>query len=130
LIVVDASAVLEMLLRTDKGYAVEGVALDVGQRLHAPELLDVEVAQALRRLLAHRQVGNERATTALGDFMALPIERHPHSPLLKRIWELRATVSAYDGAYVALAEAMATPVLTCDGRLAHSHGHRAAVVLI
>jgi predicted nucleic acid-binding protein len=130
LIVVDASAVLELLLTTDRGDGVAAVALEPAQQLHAPELVDIEVAQTLRRLVIHKELGVERAVEALADYRDLSIQRHSHEPLLDRIWDLRDAVSAYDGAYIALAEALEAPVLTCDGRLARSHGHGAAFVLV
>jgi predicted nucleic acid-binding protein len=130
LIVVDASAVLELLLRTDKSDGVAAIALEPNQQLHAPELVDIEVAQTLRRLVIHKELGNERAVEVLTDYKDLNIQRHAHGPLLDRIWELRDAVSAYDGAYIALAEALDAPVVTCDGKLARSNGHSAAFVLI
>ena len=64
------------------------------------------------------------------DLLDLPVHRHPHDILLPRIWELRRSVTAYDAAYVALAEALDAPLLTRDGKLARSHGHRARIELV
>jgi len=71
-----------------------------------------------------------RARQALDDFGGLVIERHAHGDLLPRIWQLRQSLTAYDGAYVALAEALEAPVLTCDGKLGRSHGHRARIEVV
>jgi predicted nucleic acid-binding protein len=108
---------------------------DLRQRLagaadiHAPYLIDVEVVQSLRRLSRLRQLSEERAETAVDAYRRLRVVHYPHVPLLDRIWELRANVSAYDAAYVALAEALDAPLLTCDARLANAPGHAARVEL-
>ena len=130
MIVIDASAVLELLLRTDRGQKVEARALAPDERLHAPHLLDVEVTQALRRLTQLKEITPARAKEALGDHAALLVKRAPHYDMLPRIWGLRESVTAYDAAYVTLAEALNAPLLTCDGKLARSHGHRAKIELI
>jgi predicted nucleic acid-binding protein len=130
LIVVDASALLELLLRTVRGDSVALHALAPEQRLHAPHLLDVEVAQALRRLVQLGDITATRARQALDDHAALAVDRHAHQDLLPRIWQLRESISAYDAAYVALAEALEAPLLTCDAKLARSHGHRAKMELV
>lgn len=129
MIVIDASAVLELLLRTGRAESVGRSALAADERLHAPHLLDVEVTQALRRLVRLNGIGVERAGQALDDFEALLVERHSHHELVRRIWQLRESLTAYDGAYVALAEALDAPLLTCDAKLARSHGHRARIEL-
>jgi predicted nucleic acid-binding protein len=129
-IVIDASALVELLLRTEKADAVADLAFSTDEPLHAPELLDIEVAQALRRLVRLKQITASRASDALADHAQYAIQRYPHSPLLDRIWELRDTVTAYDAAYVALAEVTDAPLVTCDGKLAGAPGHRAQVVLI
>lgn len=130
MIVIDASAVVELLLQTNKADALFNIAFHSNQSLHAPELLDVEVAQALRRLVLLRQVTTDRATDALTDHTLFPIERYSHSSLLPRIWELRGTLTAYDAAYVAVAEAVDAPLITCAAKLAGAPGHDAHVVLI
>ena len=98
--------------------------------LHAPHLMDIEVAHALRRLVQRKDVTAMRAEQGLADLSQLHIERHGHEPLIARIWQLRESMTAYDGAYVALAEALDAPLLTCDVKLAHAHGHRARIDLI
>jgi predicted nucleic acid-binding protein len=130
LIVLDASVVLEVLLRMPAGVRVEGRLFEPNETLHAPHLLDVEVAQVLRRYALAGDVDAERCRAALDDLAALPISRYPHDVLLSRVWDLRANMSAYDAVYVALAEALDAPLLTRDGRLAKAPGHRARVELV
>ena len=127
MIVIDASAAIELILRTGIGERVERRVLDPDERLYAPHLLDLEVAQVLRRLTQLKEITAVRAHEALDDYAGLLVERSAHRELLRRIWELRDSMTAYDGAYVALAEALDAPLLTCDGRLARSHGHRATI---
>lgn len=127
MIVIDASALLEILLRTPRAETLMARAFGDTERMHAPQLLDIEVTQVLRRLVLKKEIAAPRARQALDDFAQLLIERHDHRPLVSRIWELRDSLTAYDGAYVALAEALHTPLLTCDGRLAGAHGHRATI---
>jgi predicted nucleic acid-binding protein len=129
-IVVDASAVLEALLRTPAAAAVEGRLFDSRQTLHAPHLIDVEVAQVVRRYAASGELDAERGREALADLADLPLLRYPHDLLLPRIWELRHNLTAYDAAYVALAEALGAPLLTRDRRLAAAPGHHAQVELV
>jgi predicted nucleic acid-binding protein len=130
LIVIDASALLEILLRTERADRLMERALTTSERLHAPQLLDIEIASALRRLVQRKEISAIRAGHAFEDLYQLSIERHSHGALLPRIWELRDSMSAYDGAYVVLAEALGAPLLTCDGKLARSHGHRAIIEMI
>jgi predicted nucleic acid-binding protein len=128
-IVVDASALIDVLLRTEAGLRIEGQLFDGANSLHAPYLIDLEIAQVLRRYWASGQLAPDRARQALDDFADLRLRRWPHDPLLRRIWALRANLSAYDAAYVALAEALDAPLLTRDRRLAAAPGHRANVRL-
>jgi predicted nucleic acid-binding protein len=127
LIVVDASAMLEVLLGTATGALVEDRLLTGGESLHAPHLLDVEVAQVLRRYTAAGELTPERGREALMDLVDFPVHRYPHDVLLPRIWELRQNVTAYDAAYVALAETLAAPLVTCDARLGAAPRHAAKV---
>jgi predicted nucleic acid-binding protein len=129
-IVVDASAVLDLLLRTVAAAQVESRLFEPSQTLHAPHLLDLEIAQVVRRYERAGHLTAERGAEALADYGALPIRRYPHILLLERIWELRASLTAYDGAYVALAEALAAPLVTRDKRLAAARGHRAVIELV
>ena len=130
MIVVDASAVLEALLRTPAAEAVERRLFQPRETLHAPHLLDVEVAQVIRRYAATGEIGRERGRAAIGDLAGFPLRRYPHDFLLPRVWELRHNLTAYDAVYVALAEALDAPLLTRDQRLAAAAGHRARVELV
>jgi predicted nucleic acid-binding protein len=127
LIVIDASALLEILLRTQRADPLMARALDPCERLHAPHLLDIEITQVLRRLVQRKELTLSRAEQAFEDLSAIVVERHEHRPLVPRIWQLRDSLSAYDGAYIALAEALDAPLLTCDGKLAGTGGHRAKI---
>jgi len=130
LIVLDASALLEILLRTPLAERLMDRALDASERMHAPHLLDVEVTQVLRRLVQCEEIAAARAEQALEDLAKLLIERHEHQSLVSRVWQLRDSISAYDGVYVALAEALGAPLLTCDAKLAGTHGHLATIELV
>lgn len=130
MIVLDASAALELLLDTPLGQRV-GDRLELeGAPFHAPHLLDVEVLHVARRLQASGALRPQRAGQLLEDLGALPVERYPHLPLLRRAWSLRASLTAYDATYVALAEALDATLLTCDARLGRVHGHGAAIEVI
>jgi predicted nucleic acid-binding protein len=129
-IVVDASALLEALLRTPAAAAVEERLFDAGHTLHAPHLIDIEVAQVLRRYSATGQIESGRCHDALSDLSDFPLHRYPHDVLLPRVWELRNNLTAYDAVYVALAEALDAWLLTRDRCLATAAGHRAQVDLV
>jgi len=129
-IVVDASVLVEILLNRPSGERLADRLLGPLEALHAPHLIDLEIAQTLRRYEATGEMSPRRARQALLTFIQMPLERHPHWPFLDRIWELRRNVTAYDAAYVALAEALDAPLLTCDRALASAPGHRAVVELI
>jgi predicted nucleic acid-binding protein len=130
LIVLDASAVLELLLRSAAGDAVTRRIAPAEETLHAPHLLDLEVVQVLRRYEASGSLSRSRAEESLEDFLGLDVIRYPHDALLPRVWSLRRNLTAYDAAYVALAEALDAPLLTADARLARSTGHRARMELV
>lgn len=130
MIVLDASAAVELILRTPRAERIAARALHPAERLHAPHLIDVEVLQVLRRLLQVKEITATRAGVALADFEQLVIERHAHRPLSHRVWGLRASLSAYDATYVALAEALVAPMLTCDDKLARAHGHSAEIEVV
>ena len=130
MIVVDASAVIEMLLHSPAAAAVERRIFGSRETLHAPHLLDVEVAHAFRRYAAAGAMSSERGHEALTLLIDFPVQRHPHRSLLARIWTLRNNLTVYDAAYVALAEALDAPLITRDRRLARSSGHRARVELV
>jgi predicted nucleic acid-binding protein len=126
LIVVDTSAVLSILLGRPE---VPGLADRVrsDSDLHAPHLLDVEFQHALWRLARTGAISDDRASDARTDFADMTVARYPHVPLADRMWELRHNMTAYDAAFVVLAEILAVPLITCDARLARAPGHRAAV---
>jgi predicted nucleic acid-binding protein len=130
MIVVDASAALEVLLRTPAARAVERRLFEPLQTLHAPHLLDVEVAQVIRRYAANGEIDGARGRMALADLTDLPLRRYPHDFLLQRVWDLRNDLTAYDAIYVALAEVLDAPLLTRDKRLAASPGHYARIELV
>jgi predicted nucleic acid-binding protein len=127
--VLDASAVIEVLLQTPLASSINRRVFDRHETLHAPHLLDLEVVQVLRRYCLAGDLSEQRGLEAIQDLMDFPLTRYPHEPFLERIWELRSNVSAYDAAYLALAEALNAPLLTCDRALASSPGHSAQIEL-
>jgi predicted nucleic acid-binding protein len=129
-IVVDASALLEALLRMPAAEAVRARLFAFRQTLHAPHLLDIEVAQVVRRLVLTGEIDQDRGRTALADLADFPVRRYPHTLLLPRVWELRNNLTAYDAAYVALAESLDVPLLTRDRRLAAAGGRHVHVELV
>jgi predicted nucleic acid-binding protein len=129
-IVLDASAAVELLLGTDDGALVADRIDDPAETIQVPHLLSVEVAQVLRRLVAAGDIRPNRAVDALDDLADLDAERYPHEPFLVRMFALRANLTAYDAAYVALAEALDAPLVTFDQRLARAPGNRATVELL
>ena len=130
MIVLDASALVELVLGTASGRGIAARVADPAVSLHAPHLADVEVAQALRRYTRDGELDALDARAALDDFRALDLQRHAHEPLLDRVWALRENLSAYDAVYVALAEALDAVLLTCDGRLARAPSFAARVELV
>jgi predicted nucleic acid-binding protein len=129
-IVPDASVIIELLLRSAVATRIEDRLLDPRETLHAPHLLDLEVAQVLRRYVLRGEMRPERARLALDLFAKFPITRYSHEPLLPRIWILRGNLTAYDAAYVALSEGLRATLVTRDARLADAPGHRVKVELI
>ena len=130
LIVVDASALIEVLLGTSAASRLAERFFDEGETLHAPHLIDIEVGQVLRRYARTSVVDAGRGAEALEDLADFPIARYPHTPFLSRIWELRHNCTAYDAAYLALAEALAAPLVTRDAKLASAAGHHARIELV
>jgi predicted nucleic acid-binding protein len=130
MIVLDASAMIEVLLRTAAGALLSERLLAMPLSLHTPHLMDVEVAQVLRRFVSRGELDPERARQALANLAAFPVERHAHDLLLPRIWALRQNLTAYDASYVSLAEALGAKLLTRDARLLRASGHTAHVEVI
>ena len=129
MIVLDASAAVDWLLQTPVGLRIERRIYSRNESLHAPELLDLEVAQVLRRLVREGPVSARRASQTIQDLLDLRLTRYPHFVLLPRIWQLRHNLSAYDAAYVALAEKLGGTLLSRDARLSASPGHAAFIEL-
>ncbi len=129
MIVLDASAAVDWLLQTSAGKSIEKRIYSRNETLHAPHLLDLEVTQVLRRLALQRVVPVLRADEAVRDLLDLRITRYPHVVLLPRIWQLRHNLSAYDAAYIVLAEKLGAALVTRDRRLASASGHAAAIEL-
>ncbi len=125
MIVVDASAIVSAI--TDRSMPSLVQRLETERYLHAPYLIDVEVTQTLRRLARSGRLAVDRASDARVDYVNLRIRRYRHVPLLARVWELRDALTAYDAAYIALAEILDAPLVTCDARLASAPGHDADV---
>ena len=129
MIVLDASAVVDWLLLTPEGQQIDRRIFSSSESLHAPHLLDIEVAQVMRRLRRDRVISAQRAGEAMQDLLDGRIARYPHTLVLPRVWELRYNLSAYDAAYVALAETLNAQLITRDSRLASTPGHSATIEL-
>ncbi len=127
MIVLDASAVVELLLNSERAQTIRAKLFESAESLIVPHLIDVEVMSAMRRLTTGERHDAHRTSQFLAALAALPAERYSHAPLLGRIWELRHNFTAYDATYIALAEATGAALYTCDEKL--QKGHRARVVL-
>jgi predicted nucleic acid-binding protein len=127
MIVLDASAAIDWLLQTPAGLRIEQRIYARQDTLHSVHLLDLEFVQVLRRLVREGTLTPRRAVEAIEDMAALRIARYPPVLLLQRIWRLRQNLSAYDAAYVALAEELQAPLITRDRRIAAAPGHTAAI---
>jgi predicted nucleic acid-binding protein len=130
MIVVDASCLLELLLNSPRAKRILEMLDKHADEISAPSLIDVEVCHVLRRYVMLKVVGAQRSKEAVEDLAEFPLERFPHAVLLSRMWQLSNNLTAYDAAYVALAESLECALLTCDGKLASAKGHRAAIKLI
>jgi predicted nucleic acid-binding protein len=124
-IVLDASAALSGLLNA--GPARESLA---GEQLHAPHLVDSEVASGLRRHVASNHIAADEAWAALDAWRRLGLTRYPMHGLLERVWELRDNLSAYDAGYVALAESLGCSLVTADVRISRAPGIRCPITVV
>ena len=128
MIVLDASAAVAVLLNLGAG------ARPIRERmereddgLHVPHLFEIEVLNALRNYALRHGISEGRRLELLEDLTTMSISRYAHTAMLPRIWELRNNVSAYDAAYIVLAETLEAPLVTRDARLARAPGIRAEV---
>jgi len=129
MIVLDASAVIDWLLQTRAGQHIEHRIYSQNETLHVPHLLDLEVTQVLRRLVGQGVVLPRRADEAVRDLLDLRLNRYLHFAFLPRIWQLRRNYTAYDAAYIVLAEHLGATLLTRDRRLASPTAHKAIIEL-
>lgn len=127
MIVADASAVVQLLLQRSLAESLRARLSD--DVVHAPYVIEIETMHALRRASLTGVLSDDRASLARSALASIPLRLYPHRPLMERIWELRHTHSAYDASYVALAELLPAPLVTCDAHLARSTGHSAAIEL-
>lgn len=130
MIVVDASVLTEIFLQTASALTIRSRLYGRGETLHAPHLVEVEVAHAVRRLVFNGEAEEARGRNALEELASAPLRLYPHTQLLPRIWQLRSNVSAYDATYIALAEALDATLLTRDERLARAPGHGARIEVV
>lgn len=117
MIVLDASAAVELMLTTPAGAAVARRLR--GETVHAPAHFDVEVIGAIRQAVVRQLISDHEGLVVVVNFLSLPVRRWPLKPFTQRAYQLRSTHTVADGAYVALAEGLGVPLITCDGRLAH-----------
>lgn len=127
MLIIDASVVVAVLVNQQPSAPELRERLSKSDSLHAPHLLDAEVVQVLRRYVFKGDLNEQQGYSAVKRFSDLELTRYPYSLFLTRVWQLKANVSAYDAAYLALAEMLAAPLLTLDGRLARAPGHSAQV---
>lgn len=128
MIVLDASAAVELVLATPRGAAVAGRLQ--GEAVHAPAHFDVEVIGAIRRAVVRQLITDHEGLVVVADFRSLALRRWPTKAFVQRAYQLRSTHTVADSMYIALAEGLAVPLITCDGRLAQSHGHDAEIELV
>jgi predicted nucleic acid-binding protein len=126
MIVLDASALIDLFVYPRPNAALRRRVESAGA-LNAPHLLDLELLDVLRRLVRVGVISADRADVVRDDVAGLPVHRYPHDAMADRIWALRHNLTAYDAAYVALAEVLDCPFVTADGRIARASGHAAEV---
>lgn len=127
MIVLDASAAVDLLLERGERAAWVERWLDDDEVVAAPHLIDLEVASAMRRRELAGELGAARGRASLEDFASMPLRRYPTTELLGRVWQLRRILTACDAAYVALAEVLDVTLVTMDARLGRSRGHGATI---
>ena len=130
LIVIDASVLTAFYASDHPRHDAIAERLAAGNALFAPAHLDAEVVSALRGIARRNPALDQAVPRALAHLAGFPLRRMPLAPLLERIWELRANVTPYHAAYVALAERLDSPVMTCDARLTTASGTRCTFELI
>lgn len=130
MIVLDASAAIDWLLHTPPGIRIDQRIYSRSETVHVPHVLDLEVAQVLRRFLREGSLSSARAAAAVQDLMDARFTRYQHWQLLPRIWQLRHNLTAYDATYIALAELLDAPLITRDRKMSLAAGHRAKIELL
>ena len=130
MIVLDASALLEIPVADSARHPCRGASVSGWRRVPFAHFADVEVAQGLRRLVRTGEVSRDRAADAIADLTDFDLHRHPHLDFLNRAWKLRENVTAYDAMYIALSEALDAPIVTCDAPLGRAPGHRTHIEVI
>ncbi len=128
MLVVDSSVIVETFATVDPPTRLISRLAADGD-LHAPQLIDTEVLAVLRRMTLHGTIDIRHAEAVRADFANLRLTRYAHQPLGDRVWALRHNLSAYDATFVALAELLQAPLVTCDARLASAPGHDARIEL-
>jgi predicted nucleic acid-binding protein len=124
IVVVDASAIVNVLIDAEPAELVAEVAT---HSLAAPHVLDFEVLNVLRRLVRRGEVSEKDAVEARHLYVSMNITRYAADGLIERIWALRNSLTSYDASYVALAEVLDAPLLTCDAKMAKAVGHQAVI---
>ena len=130
MIVIDASVLYEAIIETPYSAAIVDRIFSDDETLHAPHLVDLEIVNTLRRYVLKGELSERSASQAMEDFASIPLKRHTHTGLIPRIWQLRNNLTAYDAAYIALAEMLNVPLITRDTAFASSTGHNVHVELI